>query len=284
MIKLKIRKHYDSNEIDILETYTHRLQDKIHVSYIPGAFGDFVIGGIFLSIGQSKEEILKRADSEILDTGAIAVQPKDYYNNNNAFKNDSIIDYAHIKKWHNISTRLQVLASVYHSINHVNRPDLDYDITIPDSNSNPTDRIPVIQSHCYGIFPQLINCMKTEFNQKLILIKPITNEDKLFVDYMHQLKHYKMSISELVDDVVGMSSILDSNMNIVEADNNDILVISIRDFINSTVIFRECVCNMLEFAEIECDESNIDSIVKFRNIWLSKQRIKEIIERFGLDG
>jgi len=52
-----------------------------------------------------------------------------------------------------------------------------------------------------------------------------------------------------------------------------------RDFINSIVIFRECVCNILEFAEIECDESNIDSIVKFRNIWLSKQKIKELNER-----
>ena len=63
---MRIRKHYDSNETDILETYTHRLQDKIHVSYIPGAFGDFIIGGIFLSVGQSEEEILKRAESEIL--------------------------------------------------------------------------------------------------------------------------------------------------------------------------------------------------------------------------
>tara|TARA_B110000495_G_scaffold78055_1_gene67017 strand:+ start:49 stop:1656 length:1608 start_codon:yes stop_codon:yes gene_type:complete len=121
--------------------------------------------------------------------------------------------------------------------------------------------------------------MKTEFNQKLILIKPITNEDKLFVDYMHQLKHYEMSISELVDDINGRTSLLDSNMSMVEADNNNILVISMRDFINSIVIFRECVCNMLEFAEIECDESNIDSIVKFRNLWLNKQKIKEINER-----
>ena len=55
MTKLKIRTHYDSNEIDILETYTHRLQDKIHISYLPGAFGDFVISGIFLSLGQTKE-------------------------------------------------------------------------------------------------------------------------------------------------------------------------------------------------------------------------------------
>ena len=59
MTKLKIRTHYDSNEIDILETYTHRLQDKIHISYLPGAFGDFVISGIFLSLGQTKEEIFK---------------------------------------------------------------------------------------------------------------------------------------------------------------------------------------------------------------------------------
>ena len=62
---MRIRKHYDSNETDILETYTHRLQDKIHISYIPGAFGDFIIGGIFLSVGQSEEEILKRAEREI---------------------------------------------------------------------------------------------------------------------------------------------------------------------------------------------------------------------------
>ena len=268
-----LRKHYDSNETDILETYTHRLQDKIHVSYVPGAFGDFIIGGIFLSVGQSEEEILKRAESEILDTGAVAVSPRAFYNNNNAFKCSNIIDYDHI------STRLELLASVYHSINHAERQDLDYDITIPDSDLKPTDRIPVIQSHCYAEFPQLINCMKTEFNQKLILIKPITNEDKLFVDYMHQLKHYEMSISELVDDINGRTSLLDSNMSMVEADNNDILVISMRDFINSIVIFRECVCNMLEFAEIECDESNIDSIVKFRNIWLSKQKIKELNER-----
>jgi len=270
---MRIRKHYDSNETDILETYTHRLQDKIHVSYIPGAFGDFIIGGIFLSVGQSEEEILKRAESEILGTGAVGVSPHVFYNNNNAFKCDNIIDYAHI------STRLELLASVYHSINHAERQDLDYDITIPDSDSKPTDRIPVIQSHCYAEFPQLINCMKTEFNQKLILIKPITNEDKLFVDYMHQLKHYEMSISELVDDINGRTSLLDSNMSMVEADNNNILVISMRDFINSIVIFRECVCNMLEFAEIECDESNIDSIVKFRNLWLNKQKIKEINER-----
>jgi hypothetical protein len=270
---MRIRKHYDSNETDILETYTHRLQDKIHVSYIPGAFGDFIIGGIFLSVGQSEEEILKRAESEILGTGAVAVSPHVFYNNNNAFKCDNIIDYAHI------STRLELLASVYHSINHAERQDLDYDITIPDSDSKPADRIPVIQSHCYAEFPQLINCMKTEFNQKLILIKPITNEDKLFVDYMHQLKHYEMSISELVDDINGRTSLLDSNMSMVEADNNNILVISMRDFINSIVIFRECVCNMLEFAEIECDESNIDSIVKFRNLWLNKQKIKEINER-----
>jgi hypothetical protein len=276
MIKLKIRKHYDSNEIDILETYTHRLQDKIHVSYIPGAFGDFVIGGIFLSIGQSKEEILKRADSEILDTGAIAVQPKDYYNNNNAFKYTNVIDY------HHVSTRLELLASVYHSINHAERQDLDYDITIPDSDSNPTDSIPVIQSHCYGAFPQLINCMKTEFNQKLILIKPFTNEDKLFVEYMHQLKAYSIPVSELVDYVTTRIWILDFNMDMVEADNNDILVINMRDLINSSsVIFRECVCNMLEFAEIECDESNMDSIVKFRNMWISKQKIKEVNERIG---
>jgi hypothetical protein len=272
---MRIRKHYDSNETDILETYTHRLQDKIHVSYIPGAFGDFIIGGIFLSVGQSEEEILKRAESEILGTGAVAVSPHVFYNNNNAFKCDNIIDYAHI------STRLELLASVYHSINHAERQDLDYDITIPDSDSKPADRIPVIQSHCYAEFPQLINCMKTEFNQKLILIKPITNEDKLFVDYMHQLKHYEMSISELVDDINGRTSLLDSNMSMVEADNNNILVISMRDFINSIVIFRECVCNMLEFAEIECDESNIDSIVKFRNLWLNKQKIKEINERLG---
>ena len=90
MIKLKTRKHYDSNEIDILETYAHRLQDKIHISYIPGAFGDFIISGIFLSVGQSEEEILKRAESEILDVGAVAVSPDAFYNNNNAFKNSSI--------------------------------------------------------------------------------------------------------------------------------------------------------------------------------------------------
>ena len=273
MTKLKIRTHYDSNEIDILETYTHRLQDKIHLSYVPGAFGDLIIGCIFLSVGQSKEEILKRADSEILDSGAVAVQPGAFYNNNNAFKCDNVIDYDQI------STRLEFLASVYHSVNHAERQDLDYDITIPDDGSMPTDSIPVIQTHCYGEFPQLINCMKTEFNQKLILIKPITNEDKLFVDYMHQLKHYEMSISELVDDINGRTSLLDSNMSMVEADNNDILVISMRDFINSIDIFRECVCNMLEFAEIECDESNIDSIVKFRNIWLSKQKLNELNKR-----
>lgn len=272
-INLEIRKDYDSDETDILETYTHRLQDKIHISYLPGAFGDFVIGGIFLSLGQTKEKILKRADSEILDTGAIAVQPQDYYNNNNTFKCDNIIDYS------KISTRLQFLASVYHSLHHPDRVDLDYKITIPDDGSKPIDRIPVIQTHLYGEIPQLINCMKTEFNQKLILIKAITDEDKLLADYMHQLKAYNMSISELVDDIAGRIWMLDSNMGMVEADNNDILVISMRDFINSIDIFRECVCNMLEFAEIECDESNIDSIVKFRNIWLSKQKIKEINKR-----
>jgi hypothetical protein len=106
MTKLKIRTHYDSNEIDILETYTHRLQDKIHISYLPGAFGDFVIGGIFMNLGQTKEKILKRAESEILDTGAIAVQLQDFYNNNNTFKCDNVIDYS------KISTRLQFLASV----------------------------------------------------------------------------------------------------------------------------------------------------------------------------
>lgn len=267
--KIQIKDYYDSDEADILETYAHRLQDKIHVSYTPGAFGDLVIGAIFLSVGQSEEEILKRAESEILDTGGIGVATAAFYNNNNLFKCSSIIDFTRTL------TRLELLAIVYYQINHTERQDLDYDITIPD-DTHPTDRIPVILSHCYGVFPQLINCMKTEFNQKLILIKPITNEDKLFVDYMHQVKHYKLPISELVDDAIGMASMTDSNMSIVEADNNNILVISVRDFINSIVTFRECVCNMLEFAKIECDESNIDSIVKFRNLWLNKQKIKEL--------
>ena len=269
-INLEIRKDYDSDETDILETYTHRLQDKIHISYLPGAFGDFVIGGIFLSLGQTKEKILKRADSEILDTGAIAVQPQDFYNNNNTFKCDNIIDYS------KISTRLQFLASVYHSLHHPDRVDLDYKITIPDDGSKPIDRIPVIQTHLYVDLPQLINCMQKEFNQKLILIKAITDEDKLLADYMHQLKAYEMSVSELVDDIVGRTQIIDTNMRLVETENKDALVISSRDFINHVDVFRECLRNILEFSEVEYDESILDNIVQFRNKWFWKQNIKEI--------
>jgi hypothetical protein len=269
-INLEIRKDYDSDETDILETYTHRLQDKIHISYLPGAFGDFVIGGIFLSLGQTKEKILKRADSEILDTGAIAVQPQDYYNNNNTFKCDNIIDYS------KISTRLQFLASVYHSLHHPDRVDLDYKITIPDDGSKPIDRIPVIQTHLYVELPQLINCMQKEFNQKLILIKAITDEDKLLADYMHQLKAYNMPVSELVDDIVGRTQIMDTNMSLVEAENKDALVVSTSDFINHADVFRECLRNILEFSEAEYDESILDGIVQFRNKWFWKQNIKEI--------
>jgi len=269
-INLEIRKDYDSDEADILETYTHRLQDKIHISYLPGAFGDFVIGGIFLSLGQTKEKILKRADSEILDTGAIAVQPQDFYNNNNTFKCDNIIDYS------KISTRLQFLASVYHSLHHPNREDLDYKITIPDDGFKPIDRIPVIQTHLYVDLPQLINCMQKEFNQRLILIKAITDEDKLLADYMHQLKAYNMPVSELVDDIVGRTQIMDTNMSMVEAENKDALVVSTSDFINHADVFRECLRNILEFSEAEYDESILDGIVQFRNKWIWKQNIKEI--------
>ena len=263
-INLEIRKDYDSDEADILETYTHRLQDKIHISYLPGAFGDFVISGIFLSLGQTKEEIFKRANREILE---------DFYNNNNAFKCDNIIDYS------KISTRLQFLASVYHSLHHPNREDLDYKITIPDDGFKPIDRIPVIQTHLYVDLPQLINCMQKEFNQRLILIKAITDEDKLLADCMHQLKAYEMSVSELVNDIVGRASTLDSNMNLTEAKNKDALVVSTRDFITKSDIFRECVRNILEFVDMECDESTLDNIAKFRNIWLSKQKLNELNKR-----
>jgi len=269
----EIRKDYDSDEVDILETYTHRLQDKIHISYLPGAFGDFVIGGIFLSLGQTKQTIMQKANRLILDTGAIAVQPQDFYNNNNTFKCDNIIDYS------KISTRLQFLASVYHSLHHPDRVDLDYKITIPDDGSRPIDRLPVIQTNLYVDLPQLINCMQKEFNQKLILIKAITDEDKLLADYMNQLKAYEMSVSELVNDIVGRTQVIDTNMRLVEAENKDALVISSRDFINHVDVFRECLRNILEFSEVEYDESILDNIAKFRNIWLSKQKLNELNKR-----
>jgi hypothetical protein len=121
--------------------------------------------------------------------------------------------------------------------------------------------------------------MQKEFNQKLILIRAFTDEDILLADYMHQLKAYKMPMDELVDDIVGRASILGSSMNLAEANNKDALVISTRDFITKSDIFRECVRNILEFAEMECDESTLDNIAKFRNIWLSKQKLNELNKR-----
>ena len=112
--------------------------------------------------------------------------------------------------------------------------------------------------------------------QKLILIKAITDEDKLLADCMHQLKAYEMSVSELVNDIVGRASTLDSNMNLTEAKNKDALVVSTRDFITKSDIFRECVRNILEFVDMECDESTLDNIAKFRNAHCSCTNVHRI--------
>jgi len=252
---MALRTTYSSKEIEILESYSHRLNNKVHISFPGGTFGDMLWTSIFVTntlphINDISEKCL------ITPEGRVQPEQSDVTDATHfSFKLGNAIE-------DKLKTRHDILFAVYMGIN---KSTLEDPISELDDKNNDNEliTIDVVISHCCDESPTgLMDLFETEFNQKLIFLLP-NKTDAMFYG---EICSRKTDINNEYD------WIFTPDVNKITEDITDnALVINPNRFVIDEEVYTECVKEILDFIEMKVDADIISKMVSYRTFWYNKQ-------------
>jgi len=258
---------YSSKEIEVLESYSHRLNNKIHITFPGGACGDMLWASIFVTLGVREIEDTSEVcpitpEGRTLFNGHMITEGSFF-----AFKTGEPFP-------ENYKSRHDILFSVYIAVNEANEGCAikkidDYNVfchsRFPDYNYTVVD---TILSHCCtGMRSDTIALFETEFNQKMIFIVPNDSDADLY----GQMCNTKTDINREYD-----YEFRPYIWKILDNITPNALVINPNRFITSDKVYRDCIEEILQFTATACSSRTIDKMVAYRTKWFNKQP-KDII-------
>jgi hypothetical protein len=254
-----VYRNYSNEEIEVLESYSHRLNNKVHISFPGGACGDMLWASIFATIAMPHINDISGV-CPISSEGRVHLPPSDMRDAVHfAFKLGNGIE-------DKLKTRHDILFAVYtgisqHSI-HIGEstgPILVYDNWTNDYRWNIID---TVLSHCCVMGSvDLMSLFETEFNQKLIFLLP----NKIDVEFYGEMCRRKtgsgLEWGPMEPDVVRIKKNITDNT----------LVINPNRFVLDEETYIECVKEILDFIEMKVDTDTINKMVSYRTLWYNKQ-------------
>jgi len=244
---MALRTQYSSEEIEVLESYSHRLNNKVHITFPGGTFGDMLWSSIFVTNASSQ--------CPITSEGRVEINHKIKDITHFAFKLGNAVN-------NKLETRHDILFAVYMGIN---KSTLEDPISELDDKNNDNEliTIDVVISHCCDESPRgLMDLFETEFNQKLIFLLP-NKTDAMFYG---EICSRKTDINNEYD------WIFTPDVNKITEDITDnALVINPNRFVIDEEVYTECVKEILDFIEMKVDADIISKMVSYRTFWYNKQ-------------
>ncbi len=251
---MTLRTQYSSEEIEVLESYSHRLNNKIHISFPGGTFGDMVWSSIFVTntlshINDISEKCL------ITPEGRVCPEQSDVTDATHfSFKLGNAIE-------EKLKTRHDILFAVYMGINKSTPED---PISEPDNKNNDYgwNIIDTVLSHCCVMGSVgLMSLFETEFNQKLIFLLPNKIDAEFYGEICSRKTDPKKEWGKMVPDVDFIKKNITDNT----------LVINPNRFVLDEETYVECVKEILDFIEMKVDTDTINKMVSYRTVWYNKQ-------------
>jgi hypothetical protein len=259
---MTLRTQYSSKEIEVLESYSHRLNNKVHISFPGGTFGDMVWVSIFVTNTLPIEyfpyehygSVYKDIYELCLITPEGRVEPPTFLTDsvNYALKtSDEVIEY--------IETRHDILFAVYMRVNESTRRDTIHKF---DDNEDNTIIDAVISHCCDHRNPDTMSLFETEFNQKLIIILPNDSD----AEFYGEICSNKTDINKECDWFFTPNV-----KNIKKNITNNTLVINPNRFVIDEEVYTECVKEILEFSEMKVDTNTMNKMISYWTFWYNKQ-------------
>ncbi len=255
---MTLRTQYSSKEIEVLESYSHRLNNKVHISFPGGAFGDMLWASIFVTNTLSHMKDISEV-CPITPEGRVETVWKVRDTTHFAFKLGNAIN-------DKLKTRHDILFAVYMGINR-NRegqgtpidPIVIYDNKDNDYGLNIID---TVLSHCCVMGSVgLMSLFETEFNQKLIFLLPNKIDAEFYGEICSGKTDPKKEWGKMAPDVGFIKKNITDNT----------LVINPNRFVLDEETYIECVKEILDFIEIKVDTDIINKMISYRTLWYNKQ-------------
>jgi len=257
---MTLRTQYSSEEIEVLESYSHRLNNKIHISFPAGAMGDMLLASIFVTIALPDIKDICEI-CPITPEGRVHIATSDIRDATHfSFKLGNAIE-------DKLKTRHDILFAVYMGVNknreghvfHKNYPIVTYDNKNNDYEWNIID---TVLSHCCVMGSAgLMSLFETEFNQKLIFLIPNKIDAEFYGEICSRKTDSKREWGVMKPDVDFIKKNITDNT----------LVINPNRFVLDEETYVECVKEILDFIEMKVDTDTINKMVSYRTVWYNKQ-------------
>ena len=249
---MTLKTQYSNKEIEILESYSHRLNNKIHISFPGGTFGDMLWASIFVTNTLSHMKDISEV-CPITPEGRVETVWKVRDTTHFAFKLGNAIN-------DKLKTRHDILFAVYMATNKSTPTD---SINKFDDENDVISIIDTVLSHCCDeTNSNLMSMFETEFNQKLIFIVP--NESD--AEFYGQICSRKTDINNEYDWIF-VPDITNIKKNITD----NTLVINPNRFVVDEEVYTECVKEILDFIGMKVDADGINKMISYRTFWYNKQ-------------
>lgn len=251
---MTLRTQYSSKEIAVLESYSHRLNNKVHISFPGGTFGDMLWSSIFVTNALSHINDISEKCS-ITPEGRVQPEQSDVRDSTHfAFKLGNAIE-------DKLKTRHDILFAVYMGIN---KSTLEDPISEPDNKNNDYgwNIIDTVLSHCCVMGSAgLMSLFETEFNQKLIFLLPNKIDAEFYGEICSRKTDPKKEWGKMIPDVDFIKKNITDNT----------LVINPNRFVLDEETYIECVKEILDFIEIKVDTNTMNKMISYRTFWYNKQ-------------
>ena len=251
---MTLRTQYSSKEIAVLESYSHRLNNKVHISFPGGTFGDMLWSSIFVTNALSHINDISEKCS-ITPEGRVQPEQSDVRDSTHfAFKLGNAIE-------DKLKTRHDILFAVYMGIN---KSTLEDPISEPDNKNNDYgwNIIDTVLSHCCVMGSAgLMSLFETEFNQKLIFLLPNKIDAEFYGEICSRKTDPKKEWGKMIPDVDFIKKNITDNT----------LVINPNRFVLDEETYIECVKEILDFIEMKVDTDTVNKIVSYRTVWYNNQ-------------
>ena len=256
---MTLRTQYSNKEIEVLESYSHRLNNKVHISFPGGAFGDMLWASIFVTntVSHMKDvsDLCQISPEGRVGYNTRAVKDSTHF----AFKLGNAVNDS-------LETRHDILFAVYmakykfdiHAEMALTEPINRFDDKVDGSNV-----IDTVLSHCCSeSITRVMSLFETEFNQKLIFIMP----DESDAEFYGQICNRKTDINNEYDWIF-----TPNEHQIKKNITNNTLVINPNRFVIDEEVYTECVKEILDFIGMKVDADRINKMIAYRTFWYNKQ-------------
>ena len=252
---MTFRTQYSSEEIEVLESYSHRLNNKVHLSFPGGTFGDMLWSSIFVTNALPHINDISEA-CDITPEGRVCLPPGDVTDTTHfAFKLGNAIE-------DNLKTRHDILFAVYMGINKESTPTDPIFVYDNKNNDYGWNIVDTVLSHCCAMGPTgVMSLFETEFNQTLIFLLPNKIDAEFYGEICSRKTDPKKEWGKMIPGVDDIKKNITDNT----------LVINPNRFVLDEETYIECVKEILDFIEMKVDTDTINKMISYRTLWYNKQ-------------